>query len=209
MANRTLRRDYSSATESTNSFAISDGRASGSESERIEREPDIDTVVNGDGDIDESNSRSDGCSVGVVEIDPEQLGEYVAGNGAGSDTGSDTRKRRGRKPGSKNRGGKAKAEASVEPFLMMAHQWAAVLLKTPEIALDANEAKQLSDAYSVFCEHHDVPVLSPKRLSEINLIAAMFMIYGPRFVAVKNRIKQDKAVKQAKNVTPFVSQVAN
>lgn len=204
MANRTLRRNYTESTESANSFAVSDGRAQGSESERIEREPDPDTIVNGNGNVNESDIGSDGGGVSAIEIDPEQLGDLIAGNGTGSDNGSDTRKRRGRKPGSKNRSGKAKAEASVEPFLMMAHTWASVLLKTPEIALEASEAKQLSDAYSVFCEHHDVPVLSPKRLSEINLIAAMFMVYGPRFVAVRNRIKQDKAAKSAKNVTPIM-----
>lgn len=75
----------------------------------------------------------------------------------------------------------------------MIHTWASVLLKTPELMLAEDETKRLADSYSTFCEFHEVPILTPKRMSEINLVATALMIYGTRYVAVKNRHKQEKA----------------
>lgn len=161
-----------------------------------------DSVIDADGNRAEQESVYDSngdSSVKYVEIDPDKLGEYISGNGADSEP----RKRRGRKPGSKNTAGGKKAAQTVEPFLIMAHQWAAVLLKTPEIMLEEKEAKSLSDAYSVFCQHHNVPVISEKRMSEINMIAALALVYGPRIIAVRNRVKEENKLKKAKNVTSF------
>lgn len=205
MADRTLRRAYKGANRDTDSVSNGIGSDEGSESEQSIGVADTDTIV--DRDSNGLESDTNGVSgIGTVTIDPEQLGDYISGSDGSGDSG-EPRKRRGRKPGSKNGTGKKKAADSVEPFLIMAHQWAAVLLHTPEIALSEPEAKQLSDAYTNFCEYHDVPVLSPKRMSEINLIAACFVVYGPRFVAARNRMKESKKVKHAKNVTEFVSPV--
>lgn len=205
MANRTFRRANNRSEGSETSSTDNDGRShvaiEGSNGATESDESAIDGHgVNNESEFDDDNQR-----IGVVEIDPSELGEYIERDSRGSSDG-EPRKRRGRRKGSKN-GSNKKAETTVEPFLMMAHTWASVLLKTPEIALTADEAKQLSDSYSVFCEHHDVPVISAKRMSEINLIASMFMVYGPRFVAVRNRHKQERAVKAAKNVTNYGPQV--
>ena len=202
MADRTLRRAYPRNDGVTQSDASAVSGNAGNESERIDGEQNTDSSVDGNGNDAEPNTERDSSSVRIVEIDPDKLGDYVNGNGGDSDSG-EPRKRRGRKPGGKNRTGAKKAQETVEPFLLMAHQWAAVLLKTPEIALTSDEAKQLSDAYSNFCEYHEVPILSPKRMSEINMIAAMFVVYGPRFVAVRNRLKEERKVKAARNVTPI------
>lgn len=203
MVDRTLRRAYAGTNGNEDTISDGDGGGKGSESEQSERITNTDSGVDGNGDIGESDI--DGSSgIGAVEIDPEQLGEFIASGGANGDSG-EPRKRRGRKPGSKNAGRK-KAEATIEPFILMAHQWAAVFLKTPELMLSSDEAKKLSEAYENFCEYHDVPVLSPKRLSEINMIAAIGLVYGPRFVAVKNRIKEENKMKRAKNAGPFVVQ---
>lgn len=203
MANRSIRR--ANNADAGNTFTISSptGSDERSKSEQLERVENTDSIVDGDGDDTESNSVSDSGSIGTVTIDPEQLDEFIANGGSGDSADSGTRKRRGRKPGSKNRTNSKKAEITLEPLLMMAHTWASVLLKTPELALEQNEAKQLSDAYSVFCEHHEVPVISPKRMSEINMVAAICMVYGPRVIAARNRKREERKVKQAKNVTPF------
>jgi hypothetical protein len=74
----------------------------------------------------------------------------------------------------------------------MIHTMAAVLLKTPELMLEESEIKKLSDAYETFTEYHEVPLLTPKRMSEVNLIATACMLYGPRLIAIRNRHRDEK-----------------
>ena len=206
MANRTLRRAYGGTRESTGELSgVIDGDV-GSERERIEREPDTDNGAVGNGEVIERDTERDSGSVRIVEIDPEQLDSYIAGDsdGNGNDSGNGAGKRPRKKRGpNKRTTGAKKAQETVEPFLLMAHTWAAVFLKTPEIALAPEEAKQLSDAYSTFCDYHDIPILSPKRMSEINMIAALLLVYAPRVVAVRNRIREEKTVKNARKVQPI------
>jgi len=205
MADRTLRRTYTGTIPNP----VIDSDAVGSVTDEL---PDgdgsgdgNDSATVGDGEDTERDTERTSGGVRIVEVDPEQLSEYIARDGAGSgdDTsnGDGTRKRRKRGP-NKRTTGKVKAQETVEPFLLMAHTWAAVFLKCPEIALNEDEAKRLSDAYSSFCEYHTVPILSAKRMSEINMILALGMVYGPRFVAVRNRIKNER-VEKAKKVTPI------
>jgi hypothetical protein len=204
MADRTLRRAYAGTNGIAAVDAIADGSNKGSEQDAsgaIEQ-PSDSTVADGSNDERNIDSVS---SVRIVEIDPEQLGDYVNGTGTGSDSTDEPRKRRGRKPGTKNRTstGSKNATETVAPFITMLHQGAAIFLKTPELMLDEKEAKQLSDAYSEFCVHHNVPVLSDKRLSEVNMITAMMMVYAPRIIAIRNRVREEKKVTKARNVTPI------
>jgi len=201
MANRTLRRNQSGNATNDGAVSSTDGTEQADAGDSVTGVTDPDSSVDGNGNERESDTLSAG-SIRIVEVVPEQLGDFIDNGGEGTSSGDGTRKRRGRKPGSKNGTKRATATETVEPFLMMAHQWASVLLKTPEIALSQMEAKQLSDSYSVFCKHHDVPVLSEKRMSEINLIATAFVIYGPRLVAIRNRSKRER-VNSARNVTEF------
>jgi hypothetical protein len=205
MANRTLRRSYSGANQDAGSVSISDGIDERSESERFSGKPNADNGTLGNGTDTESNTVSDGGSVRIVEIEPNELTEYIERDSNGNGDSGEPRKRRGRKPGTKNRTGAKKAADSVKPFLLMAHTWASVLLKTPEIALSEDEAEQLNTAYCTFCEYHEIPLLTAKRMSEINLISALFFVYGPRYVAIRNRHKEEKRAKNAKNVTPIVA----
>jgi hypothetical protein len=87
----------------------------------------------------------------------------------------------------------------------MVHTWASVLLKTPEIELEQSEAKKLADAYNEFCQWHDVPILTPKRMSEINLVAVALSMYGPRYVAWRNRMKEERLNKRG-IITPINQQ---
>jgi hypothetical protein len=208
MADRTLRRTYIGTIPNP---VIDDG-ADGSIADIIEDGAGTSDTVNnstvGDGEDTERDTERLGSGVRIVEIDPEQLGEYIArdgaGTGDGSDNGDGTRKRRKRGPNKRTTGAK-KAQETVKPFLLMAHTWAAVFLKTPELNLTEDEADKLSNAYNNFCEYHDIPILSPKRMSEINMILALGMVYGPRVVAVRNRIKEEAKVKKARNVTPIAA----
>lgn len=73
--------------------------------------------------------------------------------------------------------------------------------KIPEMLLTPDEAKRVADVYTDFCENHEIPVLSAKRMSEINMVTMLFSVYGTRLVAIRNRMKEDERVKHAKNVT--------
>jgi hypothetical protein len=169
-------------------------------------EPVIDRIAVAD-DSGTPVERDESKRIGVVEVEPDKLGEYVAGRGndSGSGDGSGTRKRRA--DSGKPRGTRKNKEVpqNVEALVSMVHTWASVLLKTPELNLAPNEVKQLSDAYVVFSQHHTVPILTEKRMSEVNLIATALMLYGSRFVAIRNRHKEEKRI----HVVNGVPQAAN
>lgn len=163
---------------------------------RVERtESDIDRSADPD-DRESVNEPVQPKPISIVDVDPSQLGEFIASRAAaGSGDNSDgSRTRRQRSDSGVKRGRKSRKEApqNIEALVTMVHTWASVLLKTPELQLDASEVKQLSSAYETFTEYHEVPILTPKRMSEINLISTALIIYGTRFVAVRNRRKNEK-----------------
>jgi hypothetical protein len=202
MADRTLRRKLQRNEGNSPSNVDVDSNDAGTNDESIERITNDDSIVDGNGNNIDIESNSD-SGIRVVEIDPADIGKFIAdGTGTGTGDGDQPRKRRGRKPGTGNTR-KTKAPDSVEPLIEMVHTWAAILLKTPELQLDKDEVKKLSDSYVEFAQHHEVPLFTAKRMSEINLIACVSMIYLPRFFAVRNRMKDESKVKRAKNVTPF------
>lgn len=65
------------------------------------------------------------------------------------------------------------------------------MLHTPELGISKEELKQLNDAYVEFCRYHDVPLIDPKRMSELNLIGAVVMIYGTRAWTIVRKKKQN------------------
>ena len=208
MVNRTLRRSYSETRQSND--AVRD--TVDSESERVTELAggieNTDTESNSDGSDNERNADGASGSIGVVTIDPEHISDYIANGGTDSgDSGTGKRTRRKRGPNKRTLNKKSATE-TIEPFLGMVHTLAATVLKTPELLLEDDECKQLSNAYVEFCKHHDVPVLSEKRMSEVQLVSAMFMIYGPRVFAMRARWKEEAAARRAKNVTP-IQQRAN
>jgi hypothetical protein len=157
-------------------------------------EPDTDSGADGDDNESpiERDEPSGNVPIGVVEVDPANLGEFIARGGA--DSGRDsTRKRGTRSDAGKPRGTRRRKETpqNLDVVINMVHTMAAVMTHTPELKLDPEEVKEFSSVYSEFCAYHDVPVLTPKRMSEVALVAFAFKIYGPRFIAVRNRIKRD------------------
>jgi len=191
MANRSLRRAPSRAELAP--VLVDEPVREYVHSTVIESGTEPDTDSSSGGNDNEPVSVSDSPKrIGVIEIDPNELDSVIRER---SDNRDDSGGKRTRKPRSDNgvkRGRKSRKEApqNVEALVTMVHTWAAVLLKTPELMLDQSEVKQLNAAYETFSEHHEVPLISPKRLSEINLIGAMCMIYGTRFVAVSKRKKE-------------------
>ena len=209
MVNRTLRRSYSETRQSNDAVRDTVDSESGSSKELVGGIANLDTSAVGDDTNDERDIDRVSSSVGIVEIDPERISDYIAGGGTDTGDASGTGKRTRRKRGPNKRTiNKKSATETIEPFLGMVHTLAATVLKTPELLLEDDECKQLSNAYVEFCKHHDVPVLSEKRMSEVQLVSAMFMIYGPRVFAMRARWKEEAAARRAKNVTP-IQQRAN
>jgi hypothetical protein len=156
------------------------------------------TVKIDDRIVDENKRNADNesdsvKSIGVVTVEPEQLGEFINGNGK-SDTGDSSGSDRTGKRKYTRRNTKAHKETpqNIEALVTMVHTWASVLLKTPELKLEETEVKTLSDAYNEFCLYHEVPMLTPKRMSEVNLVIAALSIYGTRYVAIRQRMKDQK-----------------
>src|SRR5580692_3867589 len=166
---------------------------SGDESESG-TEPDIDSGADGD-DNEPAVQRDEpggNVPVGVVEVDPANLGEFIARGG--TDSGRDSSRKRGtRSDAGKSRGTRRRKETpqNLDVVINMIHTMAAVMTHTPELKLDPEEVKEFSSVYGEFCAYHDVPVLTPKRMSEVALVAFAFKVYGPRFIAIRNRIKRD------------------
>lgn len=69
----------------------------------------------------------------------------------------------------------------------------------PELQLDQDEAKQLSDAISRVNEHYGGIVLPEKYIVWGQFLMALGTVYGPRAVAFSTRLKQE-AKSQPKTV---------
>ena len=166
---------------------------------------DRSTVTDDRTTVDESNEFERDSVIGVVEVDPNKLGDFIANGGAsgtdvsGSDTGRKRRSDAGTKRGAR---GKRKKETSenLDVVINMLHVTAATMLHTPEIILAPEEVEQLSSAYAEFCVYHETPILTPKRMSEVALIAVALKLYGTRFVAIRNRVKEERKERNAQKV---------
>jgi hypothetical protein len=192
---RRIRGVSKSSTNDVGTSRINDDSVvgeSGTESD-VDREPSSD-----DRDVDEQSNSTN--SVNVVSIEPGTLSEFIAeraaeraaDSGSGDDNGR-TRRRRSDSGVKRGRKSRKETNAPLVPLINMVHTWASVILKAPELILEESEQEQLSKAYDEFAQYHDVPILSEKRISEINLGVAVLMIYGTRIVAIRNRKKEEKA----------------
>lgn len=220
MANRTLRRAYNGAANPADgdggSVAASEqpepitGDADGDESVDGAK-PDVDGATN-----DASEPTGGAAYAGVVEIDPAQLDEFIANGGQRNDAGESTttdgeqpRRRRARSDAGTTRGkrgGKA-PQTDIKPLLALVHTWAPIMLKIPELAVSPKELDQLAAAFDEFSRHHEVPAVTEKRMSEVNLIIALGMVYGTRLVAFgKRKQNERKRGTGPQPVTPFPMQ---
>jgi hypothetical protein len=202
MANRTLRRPRTTTIGITELDGINDGA-----SESIVGTDDSipsakrDSVAASDDAGDDTGTVDKPVGSGVVEIDPADLDKFIAGGGTGGDSESDSDKPRKRKPRSdagtvRRKRGSKEAPQDITALLNMVHTWAPIMLGIPELAADAEELEKLSSAYNEFCKFHAVPAITEKRISEANLIIALFSVYGTRGIAYFKRMSQEK--KEAK-----------
>lgn len=193
---RTLKRNVNVANTDGEPVSISDSGTVSS----VQREPGTESDVNRSADTHDRNAHNEPNSVeriGVVEVNPEQLGEFIAERAAerddsGTGNGNNTRKRRSDSGVKRGRKSRKEAPQNIDAVVSMIHTWASVLLKTPELMLEESEVKQLSEAYNTFSEYHEVPLITPKRMSEVNLVCVALVIYGSRVVAIRNRHKQER-----------------
>lgn len=204
MADRTLRRSYDEANRSGIGMPQVNRTESESDDSELGGNSDSDNSVNGNGQNSERESDST-SRVGYVTIDPEKLGEYIARDNENTSDGSGSRKRRsdaGQKRGKRGTRETGKS-ASLSSLFCLVDNWANVLLKIPELELSDADRKKLVDALDTFEKYHEIPMLSAKRQSEINLILAFGSTYFPRMILMNKRIKENSKVRKAKNVTPI------
>lgn len=152
-----------------------------------------------------NTSTTEPSDSGTVSGDAGNAGEFFAtspeylnpesaidgnGGGSGTDSSSGTGKRRGRKPGTRN---KAKAvQGDLTSMLFGVHQMCAALLKVPELALDEAEAKRLNDAAVEVMRHYTDVSLPPEIVAWFNLAMVGGIIYGPRYIAYSVRTKRER-----------------
>ena len=128
------------------------------------------------------------------------------GDVTGDSGNGDSPKRRGRKPGTKNKpkNSTANLTAGLESLLLSVHQIGASFLSMEELALDEKEAKLLADAIQGVAEHYPL-TLDPKYLAVGNLVMVGVGIYGTRIFAYRNRMKRE----QNKNIDVIVDAPVN
>lgn len=79
---------------------------------------------------------------------------------------------------------------------MSLHAAAAGLLKTPELAIDENEAKTFAKAL-VDLEAAFPTQIDPRMLAVVNFAGVAAMIYGPRIFAIRMRADIERKARRA------------
>jgi hypothetical protein len=174
--------------------------------------------VNGDGNTIDQSGNVSGTATGAgdnsgstTRIGPDgelifnPAGHSGVDNGDGGTGGDVPRKRRGRKPGSRNAtSGKTQTldVNGVEAMLFSIHQMAAAITKVPELMLDKDESKQLAVGIANVARHYDVSA-SAKSIDIANLVMICAGVYGTRLFAFRNRMRMEAQEKKMKDVNPM------
>jgi hypothetical protein len=132
------------------------------------------------------NRDADDDAIPPIDLATVALGE--------PDGDEQPRKRRGRKPGTRNSSTKASKQASADltQLLMSTHFMLSVLCKVPELEIEEPEAKRISEAVNRLNELYGGVVIPEKAQAWLNLGIAAGTVYGPRFVAHSVRIKNER-----------------
>lgn len=158
------------------------------------------TAVGGIGSGDSGGSDSGGITDSAgTRFDPREHIHPDKRNADGS-----FRRKRGRKSGSGNRS-KAQVYSDIEKSaemltrgLMIFHSSLAVMTKTPELMLEEEEAKGLSESGLTLLSLYDIRP-DPKIEAAIIFASQVGLVYGTRIVAIKNRkAKEAKAERENK-----------
>lgn len=148
---------------------------------------------------DDSETRSTSTIGGIPFLSPIDIGA-----GGTTPRSGDSPKRRGRPPGSRNRGVETETQsdlvlANIEDLLLSVHFMGAKLMSVPELELSTDEAKKLTRAVKEVAKHYNVS-MDPKKVAIFQLLCVAGGIYGPRAIMVYQRASKEKP--QA-SVTPI------
>lgn len=155
---------------------------------------DADTIEldgdNSESANDDSGAESDATGSGTEYTDPSS-----AGSNSSTSAGSGTGKRRGRKPGSRNKsaGGKASATQAtndISGILFTAHLFIAKAVKMDLLEITKEESEELGGAITRVTELYEIPLLSPKHMAFVNLAMVMGNVYGSRLIVASLQKKQ-------------------
>lgn len=145
----------------------------------------------GDRKPENGNKEPDG---GIPRITPVAFdaGTFDAGTNSGEPP---ARKRRGRPPGTRNANATSTAAetkastpdlSDLKALLLSVHFMGAQLLSAPELEIDADEAKKLSEAIQNVAKYYPM-VFDPKKMAIIQLAFVASGIYGTRAIAIYKR----------------------
>lgn len=119
---------------------------------------------------------------GAETAKPRKRGPYKKRNTAGA--GSE---------GPRKRSGARKADAeSLGKQIAGIHQMLSIVTGFPELAIAEGEGKMLAEACISVADEYGLAVTG-KAGAAIQLFAACSLIYGPRAIAINNRIREQRA----------------
>lgn len=159
-----------------------------------------------------SSGKSDIPSIDPIEIDAAiaNAGSVASGGDNASGPGE---KRRGRPPGSGNKGprqasgtGKAASKApldvnAIQFALTGIHALLAAGLSAPELTLSDAEAEIVSKNIVAVARHYDLQATA-KATDWGNLIVSLGVVYGGRFVSLTARKRQENAMRRQQRANP-------
>lgn len=141
-----------------------------------------------------SDTGSEVVGVDTESGDGEQSGpEVIDPSTIGVESGEPVR-RRGRKPGTKNKPKVASFQAgNLEKLLLSGHIMLAAVTGASELVIDEQEAKLLADSVAAVNSAYGLDsIISPKVAAVVDLSFACAAVYGPRMVKIAKRAKQTK-----------------
>lgn len=158
-----------------------------------------------DGEPVDGTRNGDGDSGGTDWVMPESVGGNFDPSAAESDSGGESAsgqpKRRGRKPGSKNKKNSLHL-VNLKFALIFFHAGIALRLKDETFNLSDDEATALADAMKAVGACYIKDVTDPKTIAWGNLFLVASGIYGAKFLGA--RMKKAMAPKETpENVAPF------
>ena len=183
MAKRSGNIDRNSARVIGNTIESVDSNRSDAESVTGESDG-IDRIAANGSDGDDSSEYGNSQNY----VDPATA--TAAGTG---DSGTGTGKRRGRKPGTKNkpRGtSTTQATADLSGMLFTVHLFMAKMLKSEVMEITKEESEELSSAITRVTQLYDVALLSEKNWAFLNLAMVMGNIYGTRLMVISKQSKK-------------------
>lgn len=156
-----------------------------------------------DARINDHIDRSDDDTTDATSADDNNPAERIAGHavfdpagtGTGTtDSGPEPRKR-GRKPGQKNRTtGKSETPSpvveTIQKMLFSIHLMGASITATPELVITPDQSKALAAAINDVASHFPSTIINPLYVSIAHLAMVLGGIYVPMVIVIRNKGKK-------------------